>query len=77
MRDKILEMLKEIAPDSDFEGSRDFFTDELVDSFGTITMVTMLEEMFAIRIEADDITADNFMNLEAIEALMNKYVGQE
>ncbi len=74
MKDKILSILKEIEPDGDFEDSLDFFEDELIDSFGIITMITRLEKMFSINIRSEDIIADNFMNLSCIETLLNKYV---
>lgn len=74
MKDKILSILKEIEPDGDFEDSLDFFEDELIDSFGIMTMITRLEKMFSINIRSEDIIADNFMNLSCIETLLNKYV---
>ncbi len=74
MRDKILSILKEIEPDGDFEDSPDFFEEELIDSFGIMTMITRLEKMFSINIRSEDIIADNFMNLSCIETLLNKYV---
>lgn len=70
MRDKILSILREIEPEGDFENSPDFFEEELIDSFGVLTMITRLEKMFAINIPSKDITADNFMNLSCIEALL-------
>ena len=74
MKDKILAILKDIEPDGDFESSPDFFEEELIDSFGILTMITRLEETFSISIRSADITADNFMNLSCIEALLNRYV---
>lgn len=74
MRNKILGILKEIEPDSAFENSVDFFEDELIDSFGIITLINVLEETYSISIEADDISAENFMNLDCIEQLLNKYM---
>lgn len=74
MKDKILAILKEIEPDGDFESSPDFFEEELIDSFGILTMITRLEEAFSINIQSADITADNFMNLSCIETLLSRYV---
>lgn len=77
MREAILAMLLEIEPDSDFENCKDFFEEELLDSFEIITAVNMLEQYFSIQIQAEDISAENFMNLAAIERLVDSYIGKE
>lgn len=71
---EVIAILKNIEPNSDFENSIDFFEDELIDSFGIMTLITLLERHFHISIRAEDITADNFMNLECIELLLKKYM---
>lgn len=73
MNREILEILKMIAPDSDFENSKDFFEDGLIDSFGIMTLVTLLEEKYQISIRGEDISADSFINLECIGNLIEKY----
>lgn len=74
MRKNILTILKSIVPDADFERSQDFFEDNLINSFGIMTLITVLEENFKISINGEDISADNLMNLECIEKLMEKYL---
>ena len=74
MRDKILTLLLEIEPDSDFVNSKDFFEDGLIDSFGVVSLITALEEQYSIQFEAGDISADNFMNLTCIIKLLEKYI---
>lgn len=70
MRERILDILNIIRPGVDFEGSEDFFEDELIDSFGVLTLISMIESEFEIVIEGEDIGADNFQSLDCIEALI-------
>lgn len=74
MKDIILSILSEIEPDSDFNGSDDFFEDELIDSLGIMAFITALEERCSIHIDAGDIKADNFENLDSIQELLSKYM---
>ena len=74
MDKEVIAILKSIEPNSNFESSTDFFEDELIDSFGVMTLITLLERHFHISIRAEDISADNFMNMDCIELLMKKYI---
>lgn len=74
MDKEVLAILQSIVPNSNFESSTDFFEDELIDSFGIMTLITLLERHFHISVRAEDISADNFMNLECIVLLLKKYV---
>lgn len=51
MTDRILHILKEIRPESDFAGSTDFLSDGLLDSFDMVTLVATLDKTFSISIE--------------------------
>lgn len=73
IKETVLEILDEINTGCDFEGCDDFFEEELIDSMGVITMISMIEEMFSINILPEDITADNFINVQSIVELIEKY----
>lgn len=73
MRDSILEALKRVNEDVDFEGSEDFIEEGLLDSFDIVTLVEELEDEFDIEISGADIVPENFVNLEAIAELIQKY----
>lgn len=72
MKTDILNMLKEIRPEFDFEDSDDFVMDGLLDSFDIITLCSMLEERYGIMIDGLDIVPENFASLGTIEALVQK-----
>ena len=75
IRQIVLEILGEINEGCDFENCDDFFEEELIDSMGVITMLSMLEDAFSITILPEDITADNFINVGSIVELVEKYEG--
>lgn len=74
MREEILELLKSIKGDVEFERSEDFIEDGLIDSFEIVDLVAEIEEQFSIEISGKDIIPENFVNLEAMEAMIQKYV---
>lgn len=77
MKDSILEVLREVNGDADFESSSDFIEDGLMDSFEIVDLVSKLEDKFPVEIRGIDIVPDNFVNLEAIEKLLKKYLEEK
>ena len=77
MKDSILEVLREVNEDADFENSSDFLEDGLIDSFEIVDLVSRLEEKFPVEIKGIDIVPENFLNLETIEKLLKKYLEEE
>lgn len=74
MKDSILEVLREVNEDADFVSSSDFIEDGLMDSFEIVDLVSRLEDRFDLEIRGIDIVPENFVNLEAIEKLLKKYL---
>ena len=72
MREEILEMLKELRPENDFASSAAFFEDALLDSFDLLSLISMLEEKYGIQVDGLDIVPENFMDVDAIIALVGK-----
>lgn len=68
-----MELLKQIKSDVDFETSQDFIEDGLLDSFEIVDLVSGLEDEFSIEISGRDIIPENFINLETIATLIEKY----
>lgn len=69
----ILAILQELKDDIDFEGSKDFVEDGLLDSFDIVNLVGELEDELDIEISGRDIVPENFVSVEAIEAMLEKY----
>ena len=68
----IVEILKEIRPEFDFDTSRDLIGDGMLDSFDMITLVADLETTYGILIPGVDIVPENFRNLGAIQQLVER-----
>lgn len=73
MKEKILEILKDIRPEVDFTDSEDFIEDGYLDSFDMVALVSNLDKTFGISILGEDIIPENFINLEMIENTVKKY----
>ena len=54
------------------EKSEDFFADGLIDSFDLTRLIAALEEAYDINIGGNELKAENFKNLEAIRALLER-----
>jgi acyl carrier protein len=73
MTDRILQILKEIRPESDFAGSTGFLSDGLLDSFDMVALVATLDKAFSISIDGTEVVPENFSNVDAIRRLLLKY----
>ena len=69
-KEHIIEILKEIRPEFDFECVENFFDEGMLYSFDLMTLVATLEERFGIKIDGTDILPENFANVDAIETLV-------
>lgn len=74
MKDKIIAILKNIRPEFDFNEDVNFLEMGMLDSFDIVTLVTCLDEEFAISIEGIDILPENFSRTSEIEKLLSKYI---
>lgn len=70
---ELSKILKRICPEVDFSASDNFIADGLLDSFDVVTLVSELDKSFGISIDGLDIVPENFQNLAAIQALLEKY----
>ena len=77
MKEEIFAMLNELRSEFDFSDSDDFVMDGLLDSFDIISLCSMLEEKYGVRIDGLDIVPENFASLETIEELVKKSGGKE
>ena len=77
MNEQILEMLVELRPEFDFTDSDDFVVDGLLDSFDIISLTSMIEEKYGVKIDGLDIVPENFSSVDSIEALIKKSEGKQ
>ncbi len=72
MKTTVLKMLKDLKPECDFEGSKDYIEDEFLDSFDILTLISEIEEEFDCYIDPMDILAENFQTADSICSLIEK-----
>lgn len=73
---EIYAILKDLRPEFDFAESNDFVEDGFLDSFDIISLVSTLEEKYAIKIDGLDVVPDNFSSVDAIVGLIRKSGGE-
>lgn len=72
MKERIIEILKEIRPEFEFEGVENFFEEGMLDSFDLMTLVSTLQGEYGVKVAGEDILPENFANVDAIIALLQK-----
>lgn len=70
--EKLLEILKSIRSDVDFENETKLIDDNILDSFDIVSIVGELCDVYDITITAEDLEPENFNSAAAILALIEK-----
>ncbi|MDL2347362.1 acyl carrier protein [Campylobacter hyointestinalis] len=69
---EIIEILKSIRSDVDFENGKNLVSDGIITSFDILQIVMELEEKFDIEIEPQYIEPENFNSAKAIKEMIEK-----
>lgn len=75
MEKEILDILSELRPEFDFSDSEDFIADGMLDSFDIISLTSILEEKYNIKIDGLDIVPESFSSIGSIIELIRKSGG--
>ncbi len=70
--DELLDILKEVNADIDFETCDTLYDDGLLDSFDIVSIVGELNDTFDIEIKPVDIVPENFNSAEAMWAMVRR-----
>ena len=68
--DKLLEILRSVRSDIDFEKEEKLIDDGLLDSFDIISIIAEVNSEFDIDISAEDISPENFNSAKALYQLI-------
>lgn len=74
--EKIIEILNRVRDDIDYENEKELVDGGLLDSFDIVGIVSELIAEFDIEISIDDMTAENFNSVEAIDAMVNRILDE-
>ena len=70
---KLLEILRDVNEDVDFENETALVDEGCIDSFDINVIIAALDEAYDIQIEVGDIEPENFNSAEAILATVKRY----
>ena len=70
--DKLLELLKNIRPDVDFENETELIDDGILDSFDVVSIISEIDDAFGVQIRINELDPENFNSAEAIWSLIEK-----
>lgn len=73
----LLEILRELHPDVDFESCTDLVDGGILDSFDIVTLITEINDTFDISIAANEIIPENFNSAEALYELISSKLDAE
>ena len=68
--EKLLEILKGIRPDVDFENETALIDDGILDSFDVVSIISALDDEFDVQVRISELDPDNFNSVQAIWALI-------
>ena len=74
--EKLLEILKSVRDDVDFENETKLIDDEILDSFDIVSIVGELCDAYEITITVDDMEPENFNSAKAILALVERLIDE-
>lgn len=73
MKEKIVEIIKNMKQDQEFEVDTDLVEEGILDSFDIANLIIELEQEFEIEISGLDIIPENFSTVESMIRLIEKY----
>lgn len=70
--EQLLEILKGIRPDVDFENEIALIDDGILDSFDVVSIISELDDAFDVQIRITELDPDNFNSAEALWKLVQE-----
>lgn len=70
--EELLNLLKKIKSDVDFENNKSLIDDEVLDSFDIVSIVAAINDEFDVEITAKDILPENFNSAEDMYKLIQR-----
>lgn len=75
--ENLLEILRELHPDVDFETCETLIDSNILDSFDIITLIAEISSEFDVNIPAEEIVPENFNSAKALYALIKRLSDEE
>ena len=69
---ELLELLKDVRDDVDFESCTDLIDGKVLNSFDIIQIISVIDEEYDVEIPAKEIKAENFNSVQAIYDMIQR-----
>ncbi len=70
--EQLLEILKGIRPDVDFENETALIDDGILDSFDVVSIISELDDAFGVQVRITELDPENFNSAESIWNLVQE-----
>ncbi len=74
MQNEIIKMIEELSAEELTDVDQDLLSTDVLDSFGIVNLIVMLEEKYGIEIDVEYVTPDNFRSVRNIADLIKKFI---
>jgi acyl carrier protein len=70
--EKLLEILRDVRPDVDFENETALIDDGILDSFDVVSIISELDNEFDVQVRINELDPENFNSAESIWNLVQE-----
>lgn len=70
--DALIQILKDLHPEVDFDTCTTLVDDKIIDSFDIVSIISEVNEEYDVVIPAEEIIPENFNSAQALYALIQK-----
>lgn len=70
--EELMDLLKEVRADVDFENETELIDDGVLDSFDVVAIISEIEDKFGVQIRINELDPENFNSAESIWNLIQK-----
>ena len=70
--EELLEILKSVRPDVDFENETELIDEGILDSFDVVSIISEIDDKFDVQIRITELDPENFNSAEAIWNLIQE-----
>ena len=74
---ELLEILKSIRPDVDFENETELIDEGILDSFDVVSIISEIDDKFDVQIRINELDPENFNSARAIKQLVDKLLAEK
>jgi len=74
--EQLLDLLKNVRPDVDFENETALIDEGILDSFDVVSIISEIDDQFGVQIRINELDPENFNSLENIWKLIKRLQGE-